>query len=105
MCFSSSFPCYGCDAGSFHRGHPAKVRIERGHQPRLPSPGRKKRYYRTVEDGLGETMLVVAKGFVNRVLGNTAVVAYLGKHRAELAEELGRVMAGIAVDTRTTERA
>lgn len=62
--------------------------------------------YRSVEDTLGETMLVlvVAKGFVNRLLGNTTVAAYLGKHHAELAEELGRVMEGIAIDARTTER-
>lgn len=62
--------------------------------------------YRAVEDTLGETMLVlvVAKGFANRLLGNAAVAAYLGKHHAELAGELGRVMESIAVDARTTER-
>lgn len=62
--------------------------------------------YRTVEDTAGETMLVlvVAKGFVNRLLGNTAVAAYLKKHHADLSEELGRMMEGIALDARTTER-
>jgi hypothetical protein len=62
--------------------------------------------YRSVEDRLGETMLtlVIAKGFVNRLLGNPAVVSYLGRHHQELAEELRRVMEGIAFDARTNER-
>lgn len=62
--------------------------------------------YRVVEDTLGETMLVlvVAKGFVNRLLGNAAVAGYLARHHAELATELGRMMENIALDARTTER-
>lgn len=62
--------------------------------------------YRAVEDTLGETMLVlvVAKGFINRLLGNSAVAAYLAKHHADLVGELRGVMDGIAVDARTTAR-
>ena len=54
--------------------------------------------YKLVEDTLGESMLVlvVAKGFVARLMRNEAIVAYLDSHHADLARELTSVMDAVA---------
>lgn len=62
--------------------------------------------YRQVEDTLGETMLVlvVAKGYLMRVLRNEAVACYLHQHHADLLEELVSIMEAISADARHLER-
>ncbi|MGY0835797.1 plasmid partitioning protein RepB C-terminal domain-containing protein, partial [Azospirillum argentinense] len=62
--------------------------------------------YRVVEDTLGETMLVlvVAKGFMTKLLGNAAVAAYLAKHHGDIVGELKRIMEAVASDARGPER-
>lgn len=62
--------------------------------------------YRTVQDTLGDTMLVlvVAKGYVSRLLRNDAVVDYLLRYHADLAGELEKVMEAIKADAMSFER-
>ncbi|MFZ3184313.1 MAG: plasmid partitioning protein RepB C-terminal domain-containing protein [Pseudomonas sp.] len=62
--------------------------------------------YRLVEDGLGETMLVlvVAKGYVARLLRNEAIAAYLKRFQPELGEELAGVMEAVTAEARNLER-
>jgi len=62
--------------------------------------------YRTVQDTLGDTMLVlvVAKGHVSRLLRNDAVVDYLLRYHADLAGELEKVMEAIKADAMSFER-
>ena len=62
--------------------------------------------YKLVEDSLGETMLVlvVAKGFVSRLMRNENVATYLDAHHRDLARELAGVMDAVASDARTPER-
>lgn len=62
--------------------------------------------YRSVEDGLGETMLllVVAKGYISRLLRNDAVAAYIKLVQPDLGAELRGVIEAIAVDARSMER-
>lgn len=62
--------------------------------------------YKAVEDILGETLLVlvVAKGFVARLLRNVAIVAYLNRYHQELIGELAAVMEAIGADARTPAR-
>ncbi|WP_374438353.1 ParB/RepB/Spo0J family partition protein [Pseudomonas panipatensis] len=62
--------------------------------------------YRQVEDTLGETMLVlvVAKGYLMRVLRNETVAGYLHKHHADLLEELVSIMEAVSADARHLER-
>ena len=57
-----------------------------------------------MEDTLGETMLVlvVAKGFMTKLLGNAA--AYLAKHHGDIVGELKRIMEAVASDARGPER-
>lgn len=64
------------------------------------------RDYKDVEDTLGETMLVlvVAKGYLARLLRNQTIAAYLQRHFHELAEELANVLEAIGVDARAVER-
>lgn len=62
--------------------------------------------YKLVEDTLGETMLVlvVAKGFVARLMRNEAISAYLDRHHADLARELTGVMDAVTNDARAPAR-
>lgn len=61
--------------------------------------------YRNVEDSLGETMftLVVAKGYLTRLLKNEAIAVYLERHHGPLLGELRTVMEAIGADTRDLE--
>ncbi|MFZ1414933.1 MAG: plasmid partitioning protein RepB C-terminal domain-containing protein [Defluviicoccus sp.] len=56
------------------------------------------RDYRLVEDGYGSAMLnlVIAKGYVSRMLANEEVQRYLDRHHRELSEELRNVIASVA---------
>ncbi|MCY1498358.1 RepB plasmid partitioning protein [compost metagenome] len=62
--------------------------------------------YRLVEDTLGETMLVlvVAKGYVSRLLRNETIAAYLERFEPDLARELAVVMEAVTADARSLER-
>lgn len=62
--------------------------------------------YRLVEDTLGETMLVlvVAKGYVSRLLRNETIAAYLDRFEPDLARELAVVMDAVTADARSLER-
>ncbi|MDE3739387.1 plasmid partitioning protein RepB C-terminal domain-containing protein [Pseudomonas resinovorans] len=62
--------------------------------------------YKQVEDTLGETMLVlvVAKGYLARVLRNEAIAGYLHRHHADLLEELVSIMEAVSSDARHLER-
>ncbi|MNJ62209.1 RepB plasmid partitioning protein [compost metagenome] len=62
--------------------------------------------YRLVEDTLGETMLVlvVAKGYVSRLLRNEAISAYLDRFEPDLARELAVVIDAVTADARSLER-
>ncbi|MEG5266319.1 plasmid partitioning protein RepB C-terminal domain-containing protein [Pseudomonas sp. JDS28PS106] len=62
--------------------------------------------YRQVEDTLGETMLVlvVAKGYLVRMLRNDPIAAYLTRYYAELLEELISIMEAVTCDARQLER-
>ncbi|UXJ50863.1 plasmid partitioning protein RepB C-terminal domain-containing protein [Pseudomonas citronellolis] len=62
--------------------------------------------YRLVEDTLGETMLVlvVAKGYVARMLRNEAISEYLKRFEPDLSSELATVMDAVTVDARSVER-
>ena len=56
--------------------------------------------YRLIEDNYGDTMLtlVVAKGFVGKLLANPEIGAHLNKHHADLAVELRKVVEAVASD-------
>jgi hypothetical protein len=58
--------------------------------------------YKLVEDTLGEAMLVlvVAKGYVARLMRNEIVASYLGRHHEDLVGELTGVMEAVASDAR-----
>lgn len=62
--------------------------------------------YRSVQDTLGETMLVlvVAKGYVSRLLRNNAIVDYLLRYHADMIGELEKVMDAIKADALSIER-
>ncbi|WP_181299059.1 plasmid partitioning protein RepB C-terminal domain-containing protein [Pseudomonas sp. Q2-TVG4-2] len=62
--------------------------------------------YKQVEDTLGETMLVlvVAKGYLLRILRNEAIAGYLQRHHADLLEELLSIMEAVSSDARHLER-
>ncbi|MDF3928930.1 plasmid partitioning protein RepB C-terminal domain-containing protein [Pseudomonas putida] len=62
--------------------------------------------YRLVEDTLGETMLVlvVAKGYISRLLRNDAIAAYLQRFEPDLARELEGIMLAVTADARNLER-
>ncbi len=62
--------------------------------------------YRNVEETLGDTMftLVVAKGYMNKLLKNETVADYLDRHHSSLLGELRTVMDAIGADTRDLER-
>lgn len=62
--------------------------------------------YKAVEDTLGETMLVlvVAKGYVTRLMRNDNISTYLEKHHGDLARELAGVMEAVTSEARAAER-
>jgi ParB-like chromosome segregation protein Spo0J len=62
--------------------------------------------YKSVEDILGETLLVlvVAKGFVARLLRNKAIAGYLNRNYKDLASELVSLMEAIGADARVPSR-
>lgn len=62
--------------------------------------------YKLVEDTLGETLLVlvVAKGFVSRLLRNTSIAGYLNRYHEDLVGELATVMEAIGTDARVPVR-
>lgn len=62
--------------------------------------------YRLVEDTLGETMLVlvVAKGYVSRMLRNQTIAAYLERFEPDLIRELAGVVEAVTADARSLER-
>lgn len=62
--------------------------------------------YKTVEDSLGETMLVlvVAKGYLARLLRNETISGYLSRCHAELIEELSAIMEAVTSDARHPEK-
>jgi ParB-like chromosome segregation protein Spo0J len=62
--------------------------------------------YKSVEDTLGETLLVlvVAKGFVARLLRNKAIAGYLNRNYKDLASELATLMEAIGADARVPIR-
>ena len=62
--------------------------------------------YKVDEDALGESMLVlvVAKGFVGRLLRNEALSAYLARHHGHLMGELTSVMEAVASEVRAPGR-
>lgn len=59
--------------------------------------------YQLVEETLGETMLVlvVAKGYISRLIRNEAISGYLKRYHKDLSEELASVMEAITTDTRS----
>ncbi|VVD29249.1 ParB/RepB/Spo0J family partition protein [Paraburkholderia dioscoreae] len=59
-----------------------------------------------VEDGIGDTMLslVVAKGFMNRLLRNENIRGHLRRHHEDLLASLVTTLDAIAADNRTPER-
>ena len=60
------------------------------------------RDYKLVEDGFGTTVLnlVVARGYLARLLGNNRVLRYLDRHHPEILNELKAVAEGTAADAR-----
>ncbi|MDU8265503.1 plasmid partitioning protein RepB C-terminal domain-containing protein [Pseudomonas syringae] len=62
--------------------------------------------YKMVEETLGETMLVlvVAKGYLARLLRNEAIIGYLHRCHGELIEELTAIMQAVTSDARQPER-
>lgn len=62
--------------------------------------------YQLVEETLGETMLVlvVAKGYLARLMRNEAISDFLKRHHKDLSEELVSVMEAVTTDTRNQER-
>ncbi|WP_219063363.1 plasmid partitioning protein RepB C-terminal domain-containing protein [Pseudomonas sp. UMAB-08] len=62
--------------------------------------------YKVVEDTLGETMLilVVAKGYIARLLRNETISGYLKRCHGELLDELTAIMEAVSSDARKPER-
>ena len=62
--------------------------------------------YKVDEEVLGETMLVlvVAKGFVIRLLRNGALADYLGRHHGDVMSEMATVMEAVASEARAPGR-
>lgn len=62
--------------------------------------------YKAVEDTLGETMLflVVAKGYLARLLRNETISGYLKRCHGELLEELSAIVEAVSSDARKPER-
>ena len=68
--------------------------------------GRLQEEYRNVEETLGDTMfiLVVAKGYLSKILKNDTIADYLNRHHNSMLEELHTVMDAIGADTRDLEQ-
>lgn len=62
--------------------------------------------YRLVEGTMGETMLVlvIAKGYVTRLLRNEAIAEFLQLNYEDLVKELARVMDAMTADGRGDAR-
>ena len=62
--------------------------------------------YQAVEDNIGETMLslVVAKGYMARLLRNETIHNHLKRHHGELLESVVVTMDAIATDSRALHR-
>lgn len=62
--------------------------------------------YGNVEEILGDTMftLVVAKGYLSKLLKNDAIADYLSRHHGPMLSELRTVMDAVGADTRDLER-
>lgn len=62
--------------------------------------------YGNVEEVLGDTMftLVVAKGYLSKLLKNDAIADYLNRHHGPMLSELRTVMDAVGADTRDLER-
>lgn len=62
--------------------------------------------YLSAEDEVGETMLtlVVAKGFISRLLRNDAVLTYLKRNHRDILDGMSSVMDAIASDARNLEK-
>jgi RepB plasmid partitioning protein/ParB-like nuclease domain len=58
------------------------------------------RDYRLIEDNYGDNMLtlVVAKGFVGKLLANPEIATHLDKHHGDLVAELRKVVEAVAAD-------
>lgn len=58
------------------------------------------RDYRRIEDDYGDTMLalVVAKGFLGKLLANDEISMHLDKHHGDLSTELRKVIETVAAD-------
>ena len=61
------------------------------------------RDYRRIEDDYGDTMLtlVVAKGFLGKLLANEEISTHLDKHHGDLVTELRKVVETVAADMST----
>ena len=62
--------------------------------------------YRMVQDTLGETtlVLVVAKGYLSRLMRNEAISSYLVSHYPDLTNEIRNVMDAVGTDARAMQR-
>jgi hypothetical protein len=62
--------------------------------------------YRNVEENLGDTMftLVVAKGYLTKLLKNDTIADYLNRHHGSMLGEIRTVMDAVGTDTRDLER-
>ena len=62
--------------------------------------------YRNVEENLGDTMftLVVAKGYLSKLLKNDTIADYLNRHHGPMLGELRTVMDAVGADTSDLER-
>ncbi|MEH6461718.1 plasmid partitioning protein RepB C-terminal domain-containing protein [Chitinimonas sp. JJ19] len=62
--------------------------------------------YLLAEEDIGDTMLslVIAKGYINRLIRNAAISDYLSRHHPDLVDGITSVMDAIATDARSPER-
>lgn len=62
--------------------------------------------YKMVHDTLGETtlVLVVAKGYLSRLMRNSNIAAYLNKHYGDMTRELNGLLEAVGSDARSMQR-
>ena len=62
--------------------------------------------YKLVHDTLGETtlVLVVAKGYLSRLMRNGNIAAYLNKHYGDITRELAGLLEAVGSDARSMQR-
>ena len=62
--------------------------------------------YRNVEETFGDTMLtlVVARGYLSKLLENETIADYLNRHHGSMLDELKTVIDAVGADTRDLER-